>query len=97
MAGNNMMQSPELQIMTPLLRFMQLLCENHNTILQVSVGSCLFVCLFVCLFLIVVVTPHWKQFLGEKCGLWSIQVSFCTHNSSLEGAMELKFVAFCSS
>ena len=51
MAGNNMMQSPELQIMTPLLRFMQLLCENHNTILQVGVESCLFVCLFVYLFI----------------------------------------------
>ena len=25
------------------------------------------------------------------------QISFCTHNSSLEGAAELKFVSFCSS
>ena len=34
-ASENLMNSPQLQIMTPLLHFLQLLCENHNTILQV--------------------------------------------------------------
>ena len=30
------MNSSQLQIMTPLLHFLQLLCENHNILLQVS-------------------------------------------------------------
>ena len=34
-ASESLMNSPQLQIMTPLLHFLQLLCENHNTILQV--------------------------------------------------------------
>ncbi len=34
-AGETMMRSAELQLMTPLLHFLQLLCENHNTKLQV--------------------------------------------------------------
>lgn len=34
-AGETMMKSTELQLMTPLLHFLQLLCENHNTKLQV--------------------------------------------------------------
>lgn len=33
-AGETVMKTPELQCMTPLLRFLQLLCENHNTQLQ---------------------------------------------------------------
>ena len=36
-AGETMMKSPELQLMTPLLNFLQLLCENHNIKLQVGV------------------------------------------------------------
>ena len=36
-ASESLMNSPQLQIMTPLLHFLQLLCENHNTILQVLV------------------------------------------------------------
>ena len=35
-AGETMMKSAELQLMTPLLHFLQLLCENHNTKLQVG-------------------------------------------------------------
>ena len=34
-AGETMMKSAELQLMTPLLHFLQLLCENHNFNLQV--------------------------------------------------------------
>ena len=34
-AGEKMMKSAELQLMTPLLNFLQLLCENHNIKLQV--------------------------------------------------------------
>jgi hypothetical protein len=37
-AGETMMKSAELQLMTPLLNFMQLLCENHNIKLQVREG-----------------------------------------------------------
>ena len=36
-AGETMMKSAELQLMTPLLHFLQLLCENHNIKLQVCV------------------------------------------------------------
>ena len=39
MAGEAMMKSSELQLMTPLLHFLQLLCENHNNKLQVSLGG----------------------------------------------------------
>ena len=46
-AGETMMKSAELQLMTPLLHFLQLLCENHNIKLQV--GAVLFVCVYVCL------------------------------------------------
>lgn len=34
-AGANIMKTPELQCMKPLLRFLQLLCENHHTKMQV--------------------------------------------------------------
>jgi len=30
--------APEIAVMQPILRFLQLLCENHNHDLQVSVG-----------------------------------------------------------
>ena len=39
-ASESLMNSPQLQIMTPLLHFLQLLCENHNTTLQVCVCVC---------------------------------------------------------
>ena len=39
MAGESMMKSAELQLMKPLLNFLQLLCENHNIKLQVC-GGC---------------------------------------------------------
>ncbi len=29
------MEQPELVVMTPLIHFLQLLCENHNNFLQV--------------------------------------------------------------
>ena len=35
-AGETVMKSAELQLMTPLLNFLQLLCENHNIKLQVG-------------------------------------------------------------
>ena len=38
-AGANIMKTPELQCMTPLLRFLQLLCENHHSKMQVSRGG----------------------------------------------------------
>ena len=40
--------SPEVLVMKPILRFLQLLCENHNRDLQVSLGSSQgeFSCLF---------------------------------------------------
>ena len=38
-AGASMMRTPELQCMTPLLRFLQLLCENHNNRMQVRMYS----------------------------------------------------------
>ena len=28
--------SPKIAVMEPILRFLQLLCENHNSMLQVS-------------------------------------------------------------
>ncbi len=37
-AGESIMKSSELKLMTPLLKFLQLLCENHNTKLQVRGG-----------------------------------------------------------
>lgn len=37
--AGDMMKSPELQLMTPLLNFLQLLCENHNIKLQVRTAS----------------------------------------------------------
>lgn len=39
-AGEGAMRTHELQCMTPLLRFLQLLCENHNINLQVSLEQC---------------------------------------------------------
>ena len=39
MARESMMKSAELQLMKPLLNFLQLLCENHNIKLQVC-GGC---------------------------------------------------------
>ena len=36
------------------------------------------------------------QFLAENAVLYFDQVSLCTHNFSLESAMELKLVPFCS-
>ena len=33
--GKSLMQSAQLQVMTPMLHFLQLLCENHNSYLQV--------------------------------------------------------------
>ena len=35
MAGHNVMCTPELKVMQPLLRLLQLFCENHNTDMQV--------------------------------------------------------------
>lgn len=43
-AGEGVMKTPELKCMTPLLRFLQLLCENHNTNLQVSTQLAISVC-----------------------------------------------------
>ena len=34
-AGETVMEQPELVVMTPLIHFLQLLCENHNNFLQV--------------------------------------------------------------
>ena len=34
-AGSNIMKTPEMQCMTPMLRFLQLLCENHHREMQV--------------------------------------------------------------
>ena len=34
-AGQNIMSTPELQLMEPLLRLLQLFCENHNIDMQV--------------------------------------------------------------
>ena len=42
--GEGVWSCPELLCMTPLLRFLQLLCENHNTNLQVW---CVCVCVCV--------------------------------------------------
>lgn len=36
MAGQNVMSTPELKIMEPLLRLLQLFCENHNAAMQVQ-------------------------------------------------------------
>lgn len=35
MAGHNVMSTPELKLMRPLLRLLQLFCENHNFEMQV--------------------------------------------------------------
>ena len=40
-------------------------------------------------FVAVATTPHWKELLRKN--------SLCTHISSLEGVMELKFAPFSSS
>ena len=45
-AGEGVWLSPELLCMTPLLRFLQLLCENHNTNLR-RCGVCVCVCVYV--------------------------------------------------
>ena len=45
-AGESVMSSSELLCMTPLLRFLQLLCENHNIHLQVC--ECVCVGVYVC-------------------------------------------------
>ncbi len=39
--------SPVILIMQPILRFLQLLCENHNRDLQVCVCVCVIVCLSI--------------------------------------------------
>lgn len=38
-AGETVMEQPELVVMTPLIHFLQLLCENHNNFLQVRKNS----------------------------------------------------------
>ena len=47
-AGANIMRTPELQCMTPLLRFLQLLCENHHRKMQVCTYDVRF-CVHVCI------------------------------------------------
>ena len=46
-AGASMMRTPELQCMTPLLRFLQLLCENHHNRMQVRI--CAYTYAYVCM------------------------------------------------
>lgn len=48
MAGQNIMSTPELKLMQPLLRLLQLFCENHNNDMQVCVHVCtVVICIIV--------------------------------------------------